>query len=67
VRISGGSGDADLYTRQGSRPTTATYACRPYLDGNTETCTQANTVAGDYYVMVRGYAAYSGLTLIASY
>ncbi len=67
VKISGGTGDADLYTRAGARPTTATYACRPYLNGNTETCTQANTVAGDYYVMVRGYTAFSGLTLIASY
>ncbi len=67
VKISGGTGDADLYTRAGARPTTATYACRPYLTGNTESCTQTNTVAGDYYVMVRGYTAYSGVTLIASY
>ena len=67
VRISGGTGDADLYTRQGARPTTSTYACRPYLNGNTETCTTTGTVAGDYYVMVRGYSAYSGLQLIASY
>jgi len=67
VKISGGTGDADLYTRFGSRPTTSTYTCRPYLNGNTETCTQASTQAGDYYVMLRGYATYSGVTLIASY
>jgi vibriolysin len=67
VKISGGSGDADLYTRFGARPTTSTYSCRPYLNGNTETCTQTNTQAGDYYVMLRGYAAYSGVSLIASY
>ncbi|MBA3818397.1 MAG: M4 family metallopeptidase [Deltaproteobacteria bacterium] len=67
VRISGGTGDADLYTRFGARPTTATYSCRPYLTGSTETCSQANTQAGDYYVMVRGYSAYAGLMLIASY
>ena len=67
VKISGGSGDADMYTRFGSRPTTSTYSCRPYLNGNTETCTQTNTQAGDYYVMLRGYSAYSGVTLIASY
>jgi hypothetical protein len=67
VKISGGTGDADLYTRFGSRPTTTTYLCRPYLNGNSETCTTSNTTAGDYYVMVRGYAAYSGLSLIASY
>lgn len=67
VKLSGGSGDADLYTRFGARPTTSTYACRPYLNGNTETCTTTNTQAGDYYVMVRGYAAYSGVSLVASY
>jgi vibriolysin len=67
VQISGGSGDADLYTRFGSRPTTSTYDCRPYLNGNAETCTTSNTQAGDYYVMLRGYAAYSGVSLIASY
>jgi vibriolysin len=65
VRISGGTGDADLYTRVGSRPTTSTYACRPYLNGNNETCT--HTAAGEYYVMLRGYTAYSGVTLVASY
>jgi vibriolysin len=66
VKISGGSGDADLYTRFGTRPTTSTYDCRPYVDGNNETCT-AQTQAGDYYVMVRGYSAFSGVTLVASY
>jgi len=67
IKISGGTGDADLYTQLGARPTTSTYSCRPYLDGTAETCTQTNTQAGDYYVMVRGYTAYSGVTLIASY
>jgi vibriolysin len=67
IRISGGAGDADLYTRLGSRPTTSTYSCRPYLNGNNETCTTTNTTAGDYYVMLRGYTTYSGVTLIASY
>ncbi|MCE9572675.1 MAG: M4 family metallopeptidase [Deltaproteobacteria bacterium] len=67
VKISGGTGDADLYVRSGSRPTTTTYACRPYLNGNAETCTISNTVAGDYYVMVRSYAAFTGLSLLASY
>jgi len=67
VRISGGTGDADLYTKFGSRPTTSSYLCRPYLNGNTETCTTSNTSAGDYYVMLRGYSTYSGVSLIASY
>jgi vibriolysin len=67
VRISGGSGDADLYLRYGSRPTTTAYACRPYFAGNAETCVVNSTLAGDYYVMVRAYATYFGVTLVATY
>jgi serine protease len=67
ISISGGTGDADLYTRFGSRPTTTTYLCRPYLTGNNETCTVTSTSAGDYYIMLRGYSAFTGVRLIASY
>jgi vibriolysin len=68
IKTSGGTGDVDLYTRSGTRPTTTTYACRPYLAGNTETCTHtATATAGDWYVMLRGFSAYSGVTLIGSY
>ncbi|MGZ6125717.1 MAG: pre-peptidase C-terminal domain-containing protein, partial [Myxococcales bacterium] len=65
--ISGGTGDADLYVRRGSRPTTTAYDCRPYITGNNETCTFTSPVAGDYYVMLRGYTAYSGVTLKGQY
>ena len=66
-RLSGGSGDADMYVRFGARPTTSTYDCRPYLNGNNETCIINSTSAGTYYVMLRGYMAYSGTSLLASY
>ncbi|CAN5335475.1 hypothetical protein BH11PSE14_BH11PSE14_13610 [soil metagenome] len=61
--ISGGTGDADLYVNLGSAPTTATYTCRPYTSGNAETCTFNTPTAGTYYVNVRAYAAYSGVSL----
>ncbi len=67
ISISGGSGDADLYTRLGSQATQSTYNCRPYLSGNNETCTEASPAAGAWYVMLHGYSAYSGVTLTASY
>ena len=67
VSITGSNGDADLYTKLGSRPTTSSYSCRPYLNGSTETCNVTATTAGDYYVLVRGYAAFTGLSLVASY
>jgi Zn-dependent metalloprotease len=65
--MSGGTGDADMYTKFGSAPTTSSYDCRPYVSGNSETCTVAAPQAGDYYVVVHGYAAFSGVTLKASY
>jgi hypothetical protein len=66
-QISGGTGDADLYVRFGARPTTSSFNCRPYLNGNNETCTFNSPAAGDWYVMLRGYLAYSGVTLIGQY
>ena len=61
--ISGGTGDADLYVNLGSAPTTTTYSCRPYTTGNSETCTFNAPTAGTYYVNVRAYAGYSGVSL----
>jgi secreted trypsin-like serine protease len=66
VETSGGTGDADLYVRQGSQPTTSTYNCRPYLSGNAESCSFSAPAAGTWYVSVRGYSAFSGLTLKAT-
>jgi len=66
VSISGGSGDADLYVRQGSAPTDSSYNCRPYLNGNNETCT-FSAPSGTYYVRVKAYSTFSGVTLTASY
>ena len=65
--MSGGSGDADLYVRRGAEPTTGTYDCRPYRSGNNETCTFASPQAGTWYVMIRGYQAYSSVTLVGDY
>ena len=67
VTISGGTGDADLYVRRGSKPTTTTYDCRPYKTGNAETCTFTNPVAATYNIGIRAYSAVTGLTLKTSY
>ncbi|QRK09701.1 trypsin-like serine protease [Archangium violaceum] len=66
VSQSGGTGDADLYVRAGSQPTTSAYNCRPYEDGNTESCSFSNPTAGTWYVSVRGYSSYSGVSLTAT-
>ncbi|HPM20249.1 MAG TPA: pre-peptidase C-terminal domain-containing protein [Thermotogota bacterium] len=67
IKMSGGSGDADLYTRKGSAPTLSSYDYRPYLSGNNEQVTYTSPAAGDYYIMIQGYAAYSGVSLLATY
>jgi serine protease len=67
VNIGGGTGDADLYVRRGSKPTTSTYDCRPYKTGNTESCSFTNPVAATYHIGIRGYSAVSGVTLTTSY
>ena len=61
--ISGGTGDADMYVRAGAAPTSTTYNCRPYTSGNSETCTFTPTTATTYYINVRAYSAYSGVSL----
>jgi len=67
VAISGGSGDADLYVRQGSAPTDTVYTCRPYLSGNNETCTINSPAAGTWHVRIKAYSTFSGLTVRAQY
>jgi lysyl endopeptidase len=66
-QISGGTGDADLYVRFGAAPTTSTYDCRPYASGNNESCPFPTPSAGTWHVMLNGYSAYSGVTLVGSY
>jgi hypothetical protein len=67
IKLSGGSGDADLHVKFGAKPTTSSFDCRPYLGGNNEECKFSTTSAGTYHVMLNAYEAYSGATLVADY
>lgn len=67
VTSSGGSGDADLYVKFGSVPTSSSYDCRPYKSGNAETCTLNSPKAGTWHVQLSGFSAFSGVSLKASY
>ncbi|RDY65895.1 peptidase S8 [Lysobacter soli] len=64
---SGGSGDADLFVKFGSAPTTTSYDCKSEGSTNAETCNIATAQAGTYHVLVRGYSTFSGLSLTGSY
>ena len=63
----GGTGDADMYVKFGSVPTTISYDCKSEASGNTETCNIATAQAGTYQVLVKAYTAFSGATLTGSY
>ena len=66
-KTSGGTGDADMYVKFGSEPTDSSYDCRPYASGNTETCTFAAPQAGTYYINLKAYSSFSGVSLVGDY
>jgi Zn-dependent metalloprotease len=67
IVMSGGTGDADLYVKRGAQPTSSVYDYRPYLNGNNETVTVTNPVAGDWYISLYAYSTYSSVSLKATY
>ncbi len=66
ITTSGGSGDVDLLVRRGSPPTLSTNDCSSAGDFNDEVCEEFNPAAGDWYIVLLGFEAYSGVTLTAT-
>ncbi len=66
LSAAGGTGDCDLYVKQGTQPTLTSWTYRPYRPDSNETVTVTNPVAGDWFILLNGYTAYSGLTLVAT-
>ncbi len=64
---SGGSGDADLYVKRGSAPTTDAYDCASGGPTTAETCSFNSPQAGTWYVLLDAYSAISGVTLVGQY
>jgi hypothetical protein len=67
IQTSSGTGDADLYVRFAQMPSATAYDCGPFLPGNNEVCNIPLPTAGTHHIMLKGYEAFSGLTLTASY
>lgn len=63
ISSSGGTGDADLYVQKGSAPSTTLYDCRPYKQGNNESCSISVQAGEVVHIGVRAYQAFSGLAL----
>ena len=67
VTTSGGSGDVDILVRRGSPPTeTSVDDCGSFGQTNTESCDVPNPAAGDWFILLYGAEAYSGVTLTAT-
>ncbi|MES2105220.1 MAG: protease pro-enzyme activation domain-containing protein [Pseudomonadota bacterium] len=65
-KTSGGTGDADIYVKLGSAPTTSSYLKKSDGATTTETITISAPAAGTYYLMVKAYASISNVTLVAN-
>jgi secreted trypsin-like serine protease len=66
VVVTGGSGDADLYVQRNAQPTTGSFTCRPFLDGNSEFCSIDSPPAGTWFFSLRAFRAYSGASVVVS-
>ena len=67
VTLRGGSGDADIYVRRATPPTTAAFTCRSENGGNDEDCVIANPATGTWYILIALWDPYSGASVRATY
>ena len=61
--ITGGTGNADLYARNGRIPFPWVSSCAPKLAGNEEVCEFENPKSGTWYIWLRAKRQYSDVTL----
>ncbi len=61
----GGSGDADLYMRRAAAPSASTYDYRSVGKWAAERISVGDPTPGTWYVLLRGYRDFSGVTLTA--
>jgi hypothetical protein len=65
ITSSGGTGDVDLYLKRGSAPSLTAFDYRSSKVGNAESLSVVNPVAGEWFVMVRAFKAYTRVSLRA--
>jgi len=63
---SANNGDADLYVKKGSMPTSSDYDCKSISSDSNESCIAGNG-AGTYYALVSAYSAFNNGSIIADY
>ncbi|XOV80862.1 MAG: S8 family serine peptidase [Aestuariibacter sp.] len=67
VTTAGGSGDADLYVRFGAQPTSSSFDCRSWANGNVESCTMNAPAEGTWHISLKAYRTFSGVDLNATW
>ncbi|WP_168204128.1 pre-peptidase C-terminal domain-containing protein [Aliikangiella coralliicola] len=67
VKINGGSGDADLYVRKNQQPTEGSYDCRPWINGNVESCEFNQPETTTWHIGVKAYSDYESVKLRATW
>ncbi len=66
IRLTEGTGDADLIVRFGARPEPGLADCISETDGNEEECLFDAPEAGTYHILVYGFTPYSNVRLVGS-
>lgn len=66
VTTSGGTGDVDLFVRLGGLPSAGTFDCESAAFENAEECVVNSPAAGTWYVLLKAFEAYAGVTLTAT-
>ncbi|AMP04383.1 thermolysin metallopeptidase, catalytic domain protein [Collimonas pratensis] len=66
-KLSGGSGDGDIYVKLGATPSTTSYDAKSDGSSNAESVTIGAPGAGTYYLLLNAYRAVSGASLVANY
>ncbi|HEU5208141.1 MAG TPA: Ig-like domain-containing protein [Longimicrobiales bacterium] len=67
VRAEGGNGDADLYLRAGGFASTSLHHCASTTPQSLEQCLVRAPAAGDWFVLIDAWSAYTDLTLTAEW
>ena len=67
VTTTGGTGDVDVFLRQGSPPTTQVYDCLSDSFTQEEQCQVVSPQAGTWQIMLIGYADYANVNLTAAF
>jgi hypothetical protein len=65
-KLSGGTGDGDIYAKFGAAPSTTVYDKKSDGSTNAETITISTPQAGTYYLLIKAYAAMSGASVLAT-